>query len=115
MDVIAHLEKHGFIRKSGVSYDIPLYTAYLLAHNLKDFPQLENHYIRLISYDGNNNLCPAISDEEIYEGAIEAFQKLYQKVINFIPQTEFIDSSTGRRIAKNALPTLAIREVLIMP
>ena len=86
-------------------------TAYLLASNLSEFPQLESKYVRIISYDGNNNLSPAISDEEIYEGVAEAFQLVYQKVLSLIPRNERIDQESGRRLVEYAIPTLAIRSV----
>lgn len=112
-DILSHLEKHKLIKKSGMNYEVPLSTAYLLASNLSEFPQLESKYVRIISYDGNNNLSPAISDEEIHEGVAEAFQLVYQKVLSLIPRNERIDQESGRRLVEYAIPTLAIREALI--
>lgn len=39
-DQLRYLEKFGLIKKSGSAYELPLFSAYLLARNLSDFNQL---------------------------------------------------------------------------
>lgn len=46
-DQLRYLEKFGLIKKSGSAYELPLFSAYLLARNLSDFNQLPKSVFEL--------------------------------------------------------------------
>ena len=95
---LRYLEKFGLIKKSGSAYELPLFSAYLLARNLSDFNQLAKKRVRIVSYGGNDNLSPAICDIEFKEGIVEAFPSVFKEVVRLIPRHEKIDSGSGRRL-----------------
>lgn len=111
-DQLRYLEKLDLIKKSGSTYEIPLFSAYLLARNLSDFNQLARKCVRIISYGDNDNLSPVIYDIEFKEGIVEAFASVFKKVIRLIPRHEKIDSESGRRLVEFSIPQAVIREVL---
>lgn len=112
-EIIDNLLQRGYIKQSGKEFDIPLFSAYLLAHDLRDFHLLKHRYIRLIKYSGKNNLSSADIDKDIYGGTAVSFEQTFRKILELIPKKEVIDLSSGRRITRYALPPLAVKEVLI--
>ncbi len=111
-DQLGYLESRGLIKKSGSAYEIPFFSAYLLARNISDFNQLAGKQVRIISYDGNDNLSPVICDKEFKEGIVEAFASVFKEVIRLIPRHEKIDSESGRRLIEFSIPQAVIREAL---
>ncbi|WP_293704320.1 ATP-binding protein [uncultured Parasutterella sp.] len=111
-DQLRYLEKLDLIKKSGSTYEIPLFSAYLLARNLSDFDRLAGKRVRIVSYGGNDNLSPAICDIEFKEGIVEAFPSVFKEVVRLIPRHEKIDSESGRRLIEFSIPQAVIREAL---
>lgn len=54
---LRYLEKLGLIKKAGSTYQIPLFSVYLLARNLSDFNRLAGKQGSVVSYGGNDNLA----------------------------------------------------------
>lgn len=111
-DQLRYLEKLSLIKKSGSTYEIPLFSAYLLARNLSDFDRLAGKRVRIVSYDSNDNLCTVICDKEFKDGIVEAFASVFKEVVRLIPRHEKIDSGSGRRLIEFSIPQAVIREVL---
>lgn len=111
-DQLRYLEKLNLIKKSGSTYEIPLFSAYLLARNLSDFDRLAGKRVRIASYDGNDNLSTVICDKEFKDGIVEAFASVFKEVIRLIPRHEKIDSESGRRLIEFSIPQAVIREAL---
>lgn len=111
-DQLRYLEKLSLIKKSGSTYEIPLFSAYLLARNLSDFDRLAGKRVRIVSYDGNDNLSTVICDKEFKDGIVEAFASVFKEVVRLIPRHEKIDSESGRRLNEFSIPQAVIREAL---
>ena len=111
-DQLGYLESRGVVKKSGSTYEIPLFSAYLLARNLSDFNQLARKCVRIVSYGDNDNLSPVSCDIEFTEGIVEAFASVFKEVVRLIPRHEKIDSESGRRLVEFSIPQAVIREVL---
>ena len=111
-DQLRYLEKLGLIKKAGSTYQIPLFSVYLLARNLSDFNRLAGKRVRIVSYDSNDNLCTVICDKEFKDGIVEAFASVFKEVVRLIPRHEKIDSGSGRRLIEFSIPQAVIREVL---
>lgn len=111
-DQLRYLEKLGLFKKSGSTYEIPLFSAYLLARNISDFNKLARKRVRIVSYGGNDNLSPVICDKEFKEGIVEAFASVFKEVVRLIPRHEKIDSGSGRRLIEFSIPQAVIREAL---
>ena len=109
---LRYLEKLSLIKKSGLTYDIPLFSAYLLARNLSDFDRLAGKRVRIVSYSGNDNLTPVVCDKEFKEGIVEAFKSVYRELNGLIPGRERIDPESGRRLIEFSIPKAVLREVL---
>lgn len=109
---LRYLEKLSLIKKSGSTYEIPLFSAYLLARNISDFNQLVRKCVRIFSYDGNDNLSPVICEKEFKEGIVDAFASVFKEVVRLIPRHEKIDSGSGRRLIEFSIPQAVIREAL---
>lgn len=112
VDQLRDLEKLDLIKKSGSTYEIPLFSAYLLARNISDFSQLARKCVRIVSYGGNDNLSPVICDIDFKEGIVDAFPSVFKEVVRLIPRHEKIDSESGRRLVDFSIPQAVIRELL---
>lgn len=112
VDQLLYLEKLGLIKKSGSAYELPLFSAYLLARNISDFNKLARKRVRIVSYGGNDNLSPVICDIEFKEGIVKAFPSVIKEVVRLIPRHEKIDSESGRRLVEFSIPQAVIRELL---
>lgn len=111
-DQLRYLEKLNLIKKSGSTYEIPLFSAYLLARNISDFSQLARKRVRIVSYGGNDNLSPVICDIEFKDGIVGAFASVFKEVVRLVPRHEKIDSESGRRLIEFSIPQAVIREAL---
>ena len=109
---LRYLEKLGLIKKAGSTYQIPLFSVYLLARNLSDFNRLAGKRVRIVSYGGNDNLAPVVFDKEFKEGIVEAFKSIYRELNGLIPRRERIDLESGRRLVELSIPQAVVRELL---
>lgn len=78
-DQLGYLESRGLVKKSGSAYEIPLFSAYLLARNLSDFNQLARKCVRIISYGDKDNLSPVIYDIELKKESLRLFHLFSRK------------------------------------
>jgi len=81
--------------------------AILLAQNLSDFPKLKNKAIRIVTYNGINNLN-AIQDKTGQRGYATGFGNIISYIESQIPEIETIEDAL--RDTQKAYPRKSIRE-----
>jgi predicted HTH transcriptional regulator len=107
--ILANLESHHIIVSDGDTWSITNLGAILFANDLSQFDYLNAKPVRILKYEGTNNLVLEKEYTEI-RGYAAAFDDMVEYIMKNLPQQEIIKSAIRQN--KTDYPRTAIREFL---
>ena len=110
-EILVAMQKDYIIEKSLSMYNITNLGAYTFAKDLNKFEKLKSKAIRIIRYNGNNK-ANTLSDKIAERGVAVGFENLLMYIRHFLPLSEEIYESSGRRFEQTDYPPIVVREAI---